>query len=1201
MPMKQFTMIDGNEAVAYVAYRCNEVMGIYPITPSSGMGEWCDQWASEGVKNLWGTIPSVIEMQSEGGAAGVVHGALQTGALTCTFTASQGLLLKIPNMFKIAGELTPTVFHITARCLATHALSIFGDHSDVMSARSTGFAMLSSASVQEAMDFALIAQAATLEARVPFLHFFDGFRTSHEVSKIELVNEETMRAMVSEDLVIAHRLRGMNPDRPVLRGTAQNPDVFFQAREACNPFYQKCPDLTQKAMDQFAKLTGRAYKLFQYEGAPDATNVVVLMGSADETAHETADYLNTKGGKFGVLKVRLYRPFDMKRFLESLPPTVKCVSVLDRTKEPGAGGEPLYLDVVAALVEGLANGWGQLKSMPTVLGGRYGLSSKEFTPAMVKAVFDNAASAQPKNHFTVGIDDDVTNLSLKYDPGFSAEGAKVVRAMFYGLGSDGTVGANKNSIKIIGEATGNYAQGYFVYDSKKAGAVTVSHLRFGPTQIRSTYLVNQANFVACHQPVFLERYDMLQPLVPGGTFLLNTHYSASEIWDTLPRPMQMQMVNKKVKFYVIDAIKVAKATGMGNRINTVMQACFFALSGVLPREEAIEKIKYTIKKTYGKKGEDVVKKNIEAVDQTLANLFEVKVPEKVSSGFGIPDPFTTDAPNRIKETLGKIYGGLGETLPVSAFPCDGTFPTATTQYEKRNLALEIPVWDEKTCIQCGKCVAVCPHATIRMKVYDAQCLEGAPATFKSCDARSPEWKGLKFTLQVAPEDCTGCMLCVDVCPAKNKSEVKLKAINMRPQQPLRAQERENWSFFMKIPDFDRRKIKVTQLRQQQVMRPLFEFSGACAGCGETPYLKLLTQLFGDRAVMANATGCSSIYGGNLPTTPYCVDHNRRGPTWNNSLFEDCAEFGLGFRVSIDKQKQFAGELLKKLAPKLGDDFVSGLLNANQKDEAGIYEQRERVAALKQKLVGDSSSEVKMLLAVADHLVKRSVWMIGGDGWAYDIGYGGLDHVLASGRDVNVLVLDTEVYSNTGGQMSKATPRGAVAKFAAGGKPLGKKDLGLIAMSYGTVYVASVAMGAKDEQTLRAFLEAESYPGPSLIIAYSHCIAHGIALESGVGMRQQKAAVESGQWLLYRYDPRRAGLGENPLQLDSQAAKTKVQEFLMSENRFKMLTKSKPDDAKRFFEQAQKDAEARWQLYAYMAARKPVGNGAPQPAATPATA
>jgi pyruvate-ferredoxin/flavodoxin oxidoreductase len=1200
MQTNQFTTIDGNEAVAYVAYRCNEVMGIYPITPSSNMGEWCDQWASEGVKNLWGTIPSVIEMQSEGGAAGVVHGALQTGALTCTFTASQGLLLKIPNMFKIAGELTPTVFHISARCLATHALSIFGDHSDVMSARSTGFAMLSSASVQEAMDFALIAQAATLEARVPFLHFFDGFRTSHEVSKIELVSDETMRAMVKDDLVIAHRQRAMNPERPVLRGTAQNPDVFFQAREACNPFYQKCPDIAQKAMDQFAKLTGRAYRLFQYEGAPDATNVIALMGSADETAHETADYLNARGGKCGVLKVRLYRPFEIKRFMESLPATVKSLSVLDRTKEPGAGGEPLYLDVVAALVEGLANGWGPLKSMPRVLGGRYGLSSKEFTPAMVKAVFDNAASAQPKNHFTVGIDDDVTNLSLKYDPDFSAEGEKVVRAMFYGLGSDGTVGANKNSIKIIGEATGNYAQGYFVYDSKKAGAVTVSHLRFGPTQIRSTYLVNKANFVACHQPVFLERYDMLQPLVAGGTFLLNTHYSASEIWDNLPRPMQMQMVNKKVRFYVIDAIKVARATGMGTRINTVMQTCFFALSGVLPRDEAIEHIKYSIKKTYGKKGEDVVKKNIEAVDQTLANLFEVKVPEQVSSGFGVPDPFTADAPSRIRETLGKIYGGMGETLPVSAFPCDGTFPTATAQYEKRNLALEIPVWDEKTCIQCGKCAAVCPHATIRMKVYDARCLAGAPATFKSCDARSPEWKGLKFTIQVAPEDCTGCVLCVDVCPAKNKSEVKLKAINMRPQPPLRAPERENWSFFSKIPDLDRRKVKVTQLRQQQVMRPLFEFSGACSGCGETPYLKLLTQLFGDRTLIGNATGCSSIYGGNLPTTPYCVDHNGRGPTWNNSLFEDNAEFGLGFRVSIDKQKEFAGELLKKLAPKLGDDLVDSLLRADQKDEAGIYEQRERVAALRQKLAGDTSREAKLLLAIADQLVKRSVWIVGGDGWAYDIGYGGLDHVLASGRDVNVLVLDTEVYSNTGGQMSKSTPRGAVAKFAAGGKPLGKKDLGLIAMSYGTVYVASVAMGAKDEHTLRAFLEAESYPGASLIIAYSHCIAHGIALESGVGMRQQKAAVESGQWLLYRYDPRRAAAGENPLQLDSQAAKSKVQDFLMSENRFKMLTKSKPEDAKRFFDQAQRDADARWQLYAYMAARKPGGNGSgsPQPATIP---
>ncbi|MCL4178323.1 MAG: pyruvate:ferredoxin (flavodoxin) oxidoreductase [Verrucomicrobia bacterium] len=1201
MQAKQFTTIDGNEAVAYVAYRVNEVMGIYPITPSSNMGEWCDQWASEGVKNLWGTIPSVVEMQSEGGAAGVVHGALQTGALTCTFTASQGLLLKIPNMFKIAGELTPTVFHITARALATHALSIFGDHSDVMSARSTGFGMLSSASVQEAHDMALIAHAATLAARVPFLHFFDGFRTSHEVSKIELLSDEIMRSMIDDDLVIAHRQRAMNPDRPVLRGTAQNPDVFFQAREAGNSYYLKCAEVVQQAMDKFAGLTGRSYRLFQYEGAPDATSVVVLMGSSCETTQETVEYLNARGGKCGVLKVRMYRPFDVKAFMAALPATVRTVTVMDRTKEPGGLGEPLYLDVVTALHEGVADGQGSLATMPRVLAGRYGLSSKEFTPAMIKAVFDNAAAAQPKNHFTVGIEDDVTHLSLPYDHEFSTEGERVVRAMFYGLGSDGTVGANKNSIKIIGESTGNYAQGYFVYDSKKAGAVTVSHLRFGPTPIRSTYLVNRANFVACHQPVFLERYDLLQPLVAGGTFLLNTPYAKEEIWDRLPRPMQLQMVNKKVKFYVIDAIKVAKATGMGTRINTVMQACFFALSGVLPRDEAIEQIKYTIKKTYGRKGEDVVRKNIEAVDHTLVNLFEVPVPDQITSGFDMPDPFTADAPNRIKETLGKIYGGLGESLPVSAFPCDGTFPTATAQYEKRNLALEIPVWDEKTCIQCGKCAAVCPHATIRMKVYDASLLANAPATFKSCEARSPEWKGMKFTIQVAPEDCTGCVLCVDVCPAKNKSEAKLKAINMRPQAPLRLTERENWDFFMKIPDLDRRKVRVGQLRQQQVMRPLFEFSGACSGCGETPYLKLLTQLFGDRALIGNATGCSSIYGGNLPTTPYCVDHNGRGPTWSNSLFEDNAEFGLGFRVSIDKQREFGCELLAKLAPKLGDDFVRQIIQADQKDEAGIYEQRERVAALRQKLAGDTSNEAKLLLAVADNLVKRSVWIVGGDGWAYDIGYGGLDHVLASGRDVNVLVLDTEVYSNTGGQMSKATPRGAVAKFAAGGKPLGKKDMGLMAMSYGTVYVASVAMGAKDEQTLRAFIEAESYPGPSLILAYSHCIAHGIALESGVGMRQQKALVESGQWLLYRYDPRRTAAGENPLQLDSQAAKTKVADFLMSENRFKMLTKSKPEDAKRFFEQAQRDAEARWQLFAYLAARKTGGNGNPAAQSAPAAA
>jgi pyruvate-ferredoxin/flavodoxin oxidoreductase len=1195
----QFKTLDGNEAVAYVAYRCNEVMGIYPITPSSNMGEWCDQWASEGVPNLWGTIPQVVEMQSEGGAAGAVHGALQTGALTCTFTASQGLLLKIPNMFKIAGELTPAVFHISARTLATHSLSIFGDHSDVMSARTTGFAMLSSASVQEAMDFALIAQAATLESRIPFLHFFDGFRTSHEVSKIAMVSEDSMRRMIDEEFVIAHRRRAMNPDRPVLRGTAQNPDVFFQARESCNPFYAKCPAIVEQVMNRFAALTGRQYQAFQYVGHPNAQHVLILMGSGCETAHETVEYLNERGASLGLLKVRLFRPFDPRRLIEALPASVKAVAVLDRTKEPGAQGEPLYLDVVAGLNEGVASGWGCLRSMPKVLCGRYGLSSKEFTPAMVKAVFDNLAAPAPKNHFTVGIEDDVTQASLSCDPEFSTESDKVVRALFYGLGSDGTVGANKNSIKIIGENTANYAQGYFVYDSKKAGAVTLSHLRFGPTPIRSTYLVSRANFVACHQPVFLDRYDMLGSLNPGGTFLLNTRYGRDEIWDNLPQPVQEGLIKKKIKFYIIDALSVATATGMGSRINTIMQTCFFALSGVLPRQEAIDQIKYTIKKTYGRKGQEVVRKNIAAVDQTLANLLEVTVPAQVTSTRQLPPPFAPDAPADIARTLGLIYGNRGEELPVSAFRPDGTFPTGTARYEKRNLAVEIPVWDEKTCIQCGKCVAICPHATIRMKVYEPARLAGAPPTFKSTDARVPEWKGLKWTLQVASEDCTGCCLCVEVCPAKNKTEAKLKAINMRPQEPLRLSERDNFNFFLALPEFDRRKIKITQLRQQQVMEPLFEFSGACAGCGETPYLKLLTQLFGDRVVAGNATGCSSIYGGNLPTTPYAKNKDGRGPTWNNSLFEDNAEFGLGFRASIDKQKEFAAELLNKLAPRLGDDLVSGIIHAVQTDEAGIYEQRERVAALKQQLAADSSSDAKMLLAIADNLVRRSVWILGGDGWAYDIGYGGLDHVLASGRDVNVLVMDTEVYSNTGGQCSKSTPRGAVAKFAAGGKALRKKDLGLIAMSYGDVYVASVAIGAKDEQTLRAFIEAESYPGPSLIVAYSHCIAQGIDLDRGVGARQQRLAVESGQWLLYRFDPRRAERGENPLQLDSAAAKTKVLDFLLSENRFKMLTQTKPEDAKKFFAQAQTDADRRWLYYQYLAGRH-LDTPAPAPAKPQAT-
>ncbi|MCP5516211.1 MAG: pyruvate:ferredoxin (flavodoxin) oxidoreductase [Verrucomicrobiales bacterium] len=1181
--MKSFQTLDGNEAVAYVAYRCNEVMGIYPITPSSNMGEWCDQWSSEGVKNLWGTVPHVIEMQSEGGAAGTVHGALQTGALTCTFTASQGLLLKIPNMFKIAGELTPTVFHISARALATHALSIFGDHSDVMSARTTGFAMLSSASVQEAHDFALIAHAATLEARLPFLHFFDGFRTSHEVQRIEMLGEDQMRAMMRDDLVIAHRQRALSPDRPKLRGTAQNPDVFFQAREAANPFYDACPGVVQKAMDQFAEITGRRYNLFDYVGAPDAERVIVLMGSGGETAHETVEHLVAAGEKVGVLKVRLYRPLAVQAFVEALPASVRRIAVLDRTKESGSAGEPLYLDVVAALNEALANEWGPLTSMPRVLAGRYGLSSKEFTPGMVKGVLDNLAADRPKNHFTIGITDDVSHSSLDYDPAFSTEADKVVRCMFYGLGADGTVGANKNSIKIIGEETDNYAQGYFVYDSKKSGSMTISHLRFGPQPIRSTYLVSRAQFVACHQPVFLERYNVVQNLVDGGTFLLNSPHGPAEIWGTLPRPIQEALATKKARLFVIDATSVARDTGMGARINTIMQTCFFALAGVLPRDEAIEQIKKSIKKTYGRKGDEIVRKNIEAVEQTLANLHEVPVPAAADSTLELLPPMSTDAPEYVQRVLGPILGGTGDALPVSCFEPDGTFPTATARYEKRNLALDIPVWDEVTCIQCAKCVAICPHATIRMKVFEESCLAGAPATFKTANARNPDWKGLKFSLQVAAEDCTGCALCVDVCPAKNKSEARLKAINMAPQAPLREQERENWDFFLGLPEMDRRKVKVTQLRQQQVMQPLFEFSGACAGCGETPYVKMLSQLFGDRAIIANATGCSSIYGGNLPTTPYCQTAQGLGPSWSNSLFEDNAEFGLGFRVSLDKQNELAREFVQQLGGQIGDDLVTGLLTADQTNESGIHEQRERVARLKEKLTGVDVPNARMLLSLADSLVRKSVWILGGDGWAYDIGYGGLDHVLASGRNVNVLVMDTEVYSNTGGQMSKATPRGAVAKFAAGGKQAGKKDLGLIAMSYGTIYVASVAMGARDEQTLKAFVEAESYDGPSLIIAYAHCIAHGINMVAGA--RQQKAAVDSGQWLLYRFDPRRKDRGENPLQLDSGAAKNRVQDFLLSENRFKMLAKARPEQARALFETAQQDATSRWQLYSYMAARK----------------
>jgi pyruvate-ferredoxin/flavodoxin oxidoreductase len=1178
---RKFKTMDANEAVAYVAYQVNEVIAIYPITPSSNMGEWADEWASQGIKNIWGTVPHVMEMQSEGGAAGAVHGALQTGSLATTFTASQGLLLMIPNMNKIAGELTATAFHVSARTLASHALSIFGDHSDVMSCRMTGFALLSSNSVQEAMDFALIAQASALESRIPFLHFFDGFRTSHEVNKIEMLAEDDMRALINMDRVFEHRRRALSPDHPVLRGTAQNPDVFFQMRERANSYYDACPGIVRSTMDKFAALVGRQYHLFEYVGALDAERVIVAMGSSAEVAHETIAHLNAQGEKLGLLKVRLYRPFAVDAFLAALPASVRKIAVLDRTKESGAICEPLYLDVVNALHEGAKAGKGPRQG-PTVVGGRYGLSSKEFTPAMVKAVYDNLKSEQPKDHFTIGIHDDVGHTHLTYDTSFSTEPENVVRAMFYGLGADGTVGANKNSIKIIGENTDNYAQGYFVYDSKKSGAVTISHLRFGPEPIRSSYLVSSANFVACHQWIFLERYDMLSALVLGGTFLLNSPFSADEVWEHLPRLVQQQLIAKRAKFYVIDAYQVARDTGMGSRMNTILQVCFFAISKVLPAEQAIEAIRESIRHTYGKKGEEIVQKNMKAVDETLAHLFEVKVPAVASSTIELPPPFSPSAPEFERDVLGMIYAGRGEELPVSVFPVDGTFPTGTAKWEKRNLALEIPAWDSKICIQCGKCAMVCPHSVIRIKVYDSKELDGAPATFKSTTTRDKEWQGLNYTIQVAPEDCTGCGICVEICPVKNKAETRLKAINMVAQPPLREPERANWDFFLKIPELDRCNIKTGTIRQQQVQEPLFEFSGACAGCGETPYLKLMSQLFGDRAIVANATGCSSIYGGNLPTTPWTKNSAGRGPAWSNSLFEDNAEFGLGFRLSIDKQTEFAQELVNRLAVTIGEELATAILNSPQKDEADICEQRQRVDLLKEKLEGANSTEARQLLSVADLLVKKSIWIVGGDGWAYDIGYGGLDHVLASGRNVNVLVLDTEVYSNTGGQASKSTPRGAVAKFAAGGKPGAKKDLGLMAMSYGNIYVASVAMGAKDEHTLKAFLEAEAYNGPSLILAYSHCIAHGIDMTTG--MSNQKAAVDSGQWLLYRYNPDRAAQGENPLILDSRAPTRRVADYMQMETRFKMLTKSRPEDAKLLWEQAQDDATTRFHLYEYLAQR-----------------
>ncbi|MDA0244779.1 MAG: pyruvate:ferredoxin (flavodoxin) oxidoreductase [Chloroflexi bacterium] len=1169
--------IDANEAAAMVAHKVNEVIAIYPITPASPMGEWSDQWSAEGRPNLWGHVPTVIEMQSEAGAAGAVHGALQSGALTTTFTASQGLLLMIPNLYKIAGELTPTVLHIAARSLAAQGLSIFGDHSDVMAARQTGFALLAANSVQEAMDFALISSAATLRARIPFLHFFDGFRTSHEVNKIDPISDEVMRAMMSDELIRAHRTRGLMPDNPFIRGTAQNPDVYFQARESVNQFYTACPVVVQETMDQFAALTGRQYKLFDYVGAADADRVIIVMGSGAETAEQTALYLNAHGHKVGVLKVRLYRPLDTATLIAALPATTKAIAVLDRTKEPGAGGEPLYLDVVSAVVDHWQG------KLPALIGGRYGLSSKEFTPGMVKAIYDELAKENPKKRFTIGINDDVTHLSLAYDPHLDIESADVIRAMFYGLGADGTVGANKNAIKIIGEDTDLHAQGYFVYDSKKSGAITVSHLRFGPQPIHAPYLILEgtASFVACHQFGFLEKYDMLKMAKPGATFLLNSPYGADEVWNHLPRPVQEDLLAKQIKFYVIDALQVAQENKLGNRINTTMQTCFFALSGVLPREEAITAIKYAIQKTYGKRGEAVVAQNYAAVDSALGHLHEVTVPMAVTSVYERPAAVSAQAPDFVRSVTARMIEGMGDMLPVSAMPIDGTYPCGTTQWEKRNIATEIPVWDPDICIQCGKCAMVCPHSVIRMKLVDEALLADAPETFKNAKSRYKGHEEQKFVLQVAPEDCTGCTLCVEVCPVKNKRQPKFKAINMAAQAPLRDTERNNWEFFQTLPEVDRTTLNVSQIKESQLLQPLFEFSGACAGCGETPYLSLLSRLFGDRMMVANATGCSSIYGGNLPTTPWTANADGRGPSWSNSLFEDNAEFGFGMRAALDQRLLMASELLNQLRDHLPADLVAAIENADQSTEAGLAAQRERVAVLKEYLTelsrgaeeqGSRGDKAAHLLSVADVLVKKSVWIIGGDGWAYDIGYGGLDHVLASGKNVNILVLDTEVYSNTGGQMSKATPRGAVAKFAAGGKTQRKKDLGLLAMSYGNVYVAKIAFGAKDTQTIKALLEAEAYDGPSLIIAYSHCVAHGYDLQ--FGLQQQAAAVDSGHWPLFRYHPE-AAEGENPFTLDSKAPSIPLEQYIYREGRYRMLQQSDPHAAETLLELAKDDIKTRW--------------------------
>jgi len=1181
---KRMITLDGNEAVAAVAHRLSEVIAIYPITPSSPMGEHADKWSATGRDNLWGTVPQVIEMQSEAGAAGAVHGALQRGALTTTFTASQGLLLMIPNMFKIAGEMTPTVFHVAARTVAGHALSIFCDHGDVMACRSTGWAMLASNSVQEAQDFALIAQAATLDARIPVLHFFDGFRTSHEVAKIDPLMDEHIRHMIRDDAVRDHRHRGLSPDRPVVRGTAQNPDVFFQSREAVTPFVRRMPEIVAREMERFARVTGRHYQLFDYCGDPKAERVVVMMGSGAEAAHETVDHLVARGERVGLVKVRLFRPLSPAHLVDALPRSVRSIAVLDRCKEPGAAGEPLYKDVVTALAEHVTNDGSRFATLPRVVGGRYGLSSKEFTPGMIKAVFDEIAADEPKQRFTIGIHDDVSMTSLDWDVALQTDADTESRhAVFYGLGSDGTVSANRNTIKIIGERTDLYAQAHFVFDSKKSGAITVSHLRFGPSPIRSTYLIGegQAEFVGCHQSMFVHRYDMLSMAAPGATFLLNASWSPDNVWDRLPRAMQQQIIEKRIRVFVIDAYRVAQDAGLGRRINTVMQTCYFALADLLPKDEAIDQIKASVAATYRAKGGSILDANFRVIDSSLEHLHEVEVGDAVTSDGELRPPVPADAPEFVRNVTGEMIAGRGDQIPVSRLPIDGTWPVGTAKFEKRELALEVPVLEADLCIMCGKCVFVCPHSVIRSKVFDPAELDDAPASFRTLPVKGKEFDSdLVVTFQASPQDCTGCALCVDICPARDKSNLSRKALNMHPVEPVLATEMENWAYFEQKPEYDRELIRWNTIKGAMLGQPLFEFSGACEGCGETPYIRLATQLFGDRMIIANATGCSSIYGGNLPTTPYTADADGRGPAWNNSLFEDNAEFGLGIRIALDEQQRYAHHLLRELRGDIGPELVDAILNAEQADEAGIHEQRRRVAELESMLDGLKSEPARNLISVLDSLTRKSVWIIGGDGWAYDIGFGGLDHVLASGRNVKVLVLDTEVYSNTGGQMSKATPIGAVAKFAAGGKPVGKKDLAMIAMAYEHVYVAHVAFGGKDVQTLRAFREAEAYDGPALIIAYSPCIAHGVDLKRN--LVQQELAVASGHWPLFRYDPRLPNEGKNPLQLDSKKPSIPFRKFAETELRFGILTRSAPETADVLLERAQREVDERFAHYEQLA-------------------